>query len=179
MMVSLIPAERLELLAALARSTHLIPGAAAEVGVFHGGSAEVLAAAMPERVLHLFDTFTGLPEPRPLDGPHCSKGRFVGSVAEVRKRVPSAIIHPGKLHWATDVPPGPYAFVHIDVDLFESTMDALLQFYPLVLPGGIIVVDDYAGQPTPGATKAVDAFMEDVRETLVMAECGGCWFRKE
>lgn len=178
MKASLIPKERLELLAKLALRVHLLPGAAAEVGVFRGGSAEVLAKVMPGRPFHLFDTFKGLPYPHSIDGAACRPGRFIGSVQEVQRRVPAGIIHMGKLHADSSVPPGPYAFVHIDVDLFASTFDALLLFYPLVLPGGIIVVDDYDGPHTPGATRAVDMFMRNAPEELVRPPEGGCWLKR-
>ncbi len=179
MSVSLIPKERLALLAELAHRTHLVPGIVAEIGVYRGGSAEVLAAAMPGRPLHLYDTFEGLPEPGEDDGPTCTAGRFKGTMAEVQRRVPDAILHAGKLDVESRVPQLPHAFVHIDVDLFTSTLDALIVFYPLVLPGGIIMVDDYGCEHTPGATRAVDAFMEHAPEELVLPDEGGAWFRRK
>lgn len=177
--VSLVPQARLEQLAELARSVD-VPGAVAEIGVYRGGSAELLARALPDRELHLFDTFEGLPKPGPLDGPHCKRGRFDAPAAEVLRRVPRAIIHQGRVHSAsTHIPRIPYAFVHVDVDLFVSTFDVLMQFYPLMIRGGILFVDDYGGEPTPGATKAVDVFMRCTPENLVAGVAGGAWFRRE
>ena len=41
----------------------------------------------------------------------------------------------------------PWAFVHIDVDQYQSTYDSLAYFYPRMSAGGVIVNDDY-GAPS-------------------------------
>ena len=51
-----------------------------------------------------------------------------------------------------------FAFVNIDVDLYEATKVALELMYPRVVSGGVIAVDDYEG--FPGAKKAIDEFLE-------------------
>ncbi|HBH79257.1 MAG TPA: hypothetical protein DDY39_05465, partial [Nitrospira sp.] len=55
-----------------------------------------------------------------------------------------------------------FAFVHIDVDLYQPIMDSLKFFFPRLLPGGIIVVDDYGYSIFPGAKKAVDEFRSGI-----------------
>ena len=52
-----------------------------------------------------------------------------------------------------------FAFVHVDVDLYQPTLDSLKFFYPRLLPGGVIVVDDYGYSVFPGAKRAVDEFL--------------------
>jgi hypothetical protein len=48
------------------RATAQIPGEIAEVGVFRGASARLLRQyADPRKILHLCDTFEGLPDPNP------------------------------------------------------------------------------------------------------------------
>lgn len=37
----------------------------------------------------------------------------------------------------------PLAILRIDGDLYESTMDALANCYPRLVPGGICIIDDY------------------------------------
>lgn len=54
-----------------------------------------------------------------------------------------------------------FALVHIDVDLYQPTLDCLKFFFPRMLPGGIIVVDDYGYSVFPGAKRAVDEFLHD------------------
>lgn len=39
--------------------------------------------------------------------------------------------------------PKEIAFLHIDVDFYEATLSALEFFYDSVVPGGIIIIDDY------------------------------------
>ncbi len=41
------------------------PGEVAEVGVYQGGSAKLLAKILPNKEIHLFDTFTGMPPTDP------------------------------------------------------------------------------------------------------------------
>ena len=52
-----------------------------------------------------------------------------------------------------------FSFVHIDVDLYQPTLDSLKFFYPRLNSGGAIVIDDYGISQFPGARKAVDEFL--------------------
>jgi hypothetical protein len=51
-----------------------------------------------------------------------------------------------------------FAFVNIDVDLYEAVKSILEHVFPRVVRGGIILLDDYEG--FPGARKAVDEYLE-------------------
>jgi len=48
------------------------------------------------------------------------------------------------------------SFLHIDVDLYEATHACLNELYPLVVRGGVVVLDDYGA--FAGANKAIDEF---------------------
>jgi hypothetical protein len=50
------------------------------------------------------------------------------------------------------------ALLHFDLDLYEPTKYALDQLWDLVLPGGVVVFDEYALPPWGGETKAWDEF---------------------
>ncbi len=50
------------------------------------------------------------------------------------------------------------ALLHIDVDVYDASMCALEYLYERVVPGGIIVLDDYG--VVHGETKAVDKYFE-------------------
>jgi O-methyltransferase len=54
-----------------------------------------------------------------------------------------------------DEPGARYRFVHLDVDVYQPTRDSLDYFYPRLVPGGMIVCDDYGW---PGARKAIEEF---------------------
>lgn len=150
-----------------------LPGAAVECGVCAGGSAAVLwHAAGARRDLWLFDSFQGMPEPTLPDGGRAfaqyqaRKNWNKADVATVQRAlnavgVPSEMVHiiPG---WFKDTIPstapqiGLIAVLHLDGDFYESTMTALVHLYPLVVPGGVIIVDDYYSWM--GCKKAVDEY---------------------
>jgi len=55
-------------------------------------------------------------------------------------------------------PSARYRFVHIDVDLHDPTLASLEYFFPRVVSGGVIVIDDYGFPQWPGCKTATDAF---------------------
>ena len=46
-------------------------------------------------------------------------------------------------------------------------------FYPRLVPGGIVVCDDYGFPTCPGATSAVDEFLADKPEKMLSLASGG------
>lgn len=52
-----------------------------------------------------------------------------------------------------------YAFVNIDVDLYEPTRDSIEFFFPRMSSGGVVVCDDYNMSQFAGAKKAIDEFV--------------------
>jgi acyl-CoA synthetase (AMP-forming)/AMP-acid ligase II len=66
---------------------------------------------------------------------------------------------------------GPYAdrsfcFVHLDCVIYESYRQCLDFFYPRLVRGGIILIDEYHDPPWPGCTAAVDEFLAKTREPV-------------
>jgi hypothetical protein len=57
-----------------------------------------------------------------------------------------------------------FSYVHVDVDLYESTYAALTFFYPRLLPGGRIIAHDYS--QSEGVWRAVDEFLADKSESV-------------
>jgi O-methyltransferase len=55
------------------------------------------------------------------------------------------------------------ALLHLDVDLYESYRDCLMQLYDKVTPGGVIAFDEYMGTfeyiNAPGGRQAIDEFL--------------------
>ncbi len=49
-----------------------------------------------------------------------------------------------------------FSFVHLDVDLYESTLAGLEYFYPRLIPGGVILSHDYS--ILAGVKKAFEDF---------------------
>ncbi len=56
------------------------------------------------------------------------------------------------------------SLLHIDVDTFEPTKLCLGLLYPLVVKGGIIILDDYGA--FPGANKAIDSFFKSKKKKI-------------
>jgi hypothetical protein len=52
------------------------------------------------------------------------------------------------------------ALLNLDVDLYAPTRAALEHFAPLMVPGGIIVLDEYAVDTFGGESKAVDEYFQ-------------------
>jgi len=163
---------------------HQVPGSFVECGVWKGGSSAIMALAMKDagqhRPLHLFDSFEGLPEPGEKDGDQAaaySGGRKEGKLSsinlcragleEVRHFIVDKIGMPEKLAhfhvgWFQNTVPaeaasvGPIALLRLDGDWYDSTKICLENLYPLLSPGGIIILDDYFAWE--GCRKATDEY---------------------
>jgi hypothetical protein len=70
-----------------------------------------------------------------------------GKLSDVRRLLAGyrdVYIHPGLFpDTAADLGDFRFSFVHLDLDLPEPTRAALEYFHPRMLPGGIIIADDY------------------------------------
>lgn len=72
-----------------------------------------------------------------------------------------------------------FSFVHIDVDLYEPTLDSLEFFWPRLVNGGFIVVDDYGSSQFPGATKATNEFLDKANPSFFYkVPMGACFIVK-
>ena len=57
-----------------------------------------------------------------------------------------------------------YAFVHIDVDFYQSTLDCCGYFYTRLTPGGILLFDEYGWPSAHGEKVAADEYFADKPE---------------
>jgi hypothetical protein len=138
---------------ACVRAARERPGAMAEAGVFKGGSARLICENKVEAELHLFDIFDGFQE-EPVTGARSDVrdhfGRAHGNQAEVERLLSpygGVHIHPGLFPASTaGLKNLAFSFVHLDLDLVEPTRSALQYFHPRLVPGGILIGDDY-GDP--------------------------------
>ena len=133
-----------------------LEGDMAEVGVGDGGSSRLIAKAKGPRPLHLFDTFRGLPNPCELDGHHFEHGMFASQHSTVRDLFANdgmVIIHAGLFAETCDnVSERRFSFVHLDGDLYDTTLQALDFFYPRLVRQGIILIHDIN---CPGVQRAI------------------------
>ncbi len=168
-----------------------IAGSLVECGTWRGGACGMMALAhqtsgRPNRSIHLFDSFAGLPEPvAEKDGNAAMRyagGRATGALRSIRKCVASreeserllgeiigyprelTVFHVG---WFEETIPVAVesveriALLRIDGDWYESTRVCLAHLYPLVSSGGIVVVDDYGRWK--GCRTAVDEFLSGTK----------------
>jgi len=156
-------------LLACARAAAPLGSAMAEAGVLMGGSALLIAMAKGAAPLHLFDVFETLQDSSaPATALSAHFGAVHGTLAVVKNLLsPFAGIafHPG-IFPASAMELGDirFAFVHLDLDLPEGTRAALEFFYPRLLPGGILLGDDYAD---PGVREVFEEFFGGRPETLI------------
>lgn len=161
-----------------------IPGAFAEVGVYRGASCTVIHALAPGRKLYLFDTFEGFPEKdlkgwEHKGGVHWSKETFTTSVDFVRKRLGDTRNVEFRKGYFPDTAKGleneRFAFVNLDVDLYNPTLAGLEFFYPRLSRGGYIFVHDYNNPAADrGVSKSLGLFFKDKVEQMVeLPDVGG------
>ena len=172
-MESLLGNLRKEKLSIYANLSNYLSGNIAEVGVFKGGSAEIIAKTKQEsKKLFLFDTFEGLPEVDKKDN-FCKKGDFSNTSYESVKKnfecYKNVYVYKGVFpkQNSEHVDKETFSLVHIDVDIYQSYKDCLEFFYPRMVHGGIIVLDDYDHEHCKGAKLATDEFLQGKNEKLI------------
>ena len=68
-----------------------------------------------------------------------------------------------------------FSFVHIDVDLYQPTYDAINFFFNRLEKGGVIICDDYNCSDFPGAKLAIDKYLKNIKVNLFYEiPLGGC-----
>jgi hypothetical protein len=158
-----------------ARQGACVPGHFAEVGVYRGGTARLLAELRGSKTLFLFDTFTGMPETGKAD--FVQIGDFADTSFEGVKRfvgISDSIRYlPGYFpETAEPIRDETFSLVHIDVDRAESATDCCAFFYSRLARGGILLFDDYGHAACAALTTAVDHFFADKPEAVIYLPTG-------
>jgi O-methyltransferase len=171
----------LAMIHSLASAQRRIEGEYAEVGVYRGGSAKMICAAKDNKPLHLFDTFSGIPSTRKSLDVQFKSHMFDADIATVTKRLrpyDGVRIYPGHFPiTASPLKKTVFSFVHLGVDIYQSTIDALEFFYPRLATFGIILSHDYSS--AAGVRKAFDDFLKDRREILIRLPMSQCMVIKQ
>ena len=173
-----------------------VPGDFAELGVYKGESARIIHRMDSSRRFHLFDTFEGFKQEdlqhETGEAATYTTRNFADTSLELARRTiggnENLVFHPG---WfpesavssqqsagasspeppppieGVDIEVGAFALVNLDADLYNPTRAGLEYFYPLLSPGGVIIVHDYNFK-WPGIKKAVDEFAKKISGTIVM-----------
>jgi hypothetical protein len=169
--------ENLKLARDTLKNTTLSTAAIVECGTWRGG----MAAALVEiggaaRDYYFFDSFDGLPTARPIDGAaalawqantedvgyHNNCTASLAEFNEVISRAGPARIKAVKGLFEQTFPTVgafPIAVLRLDADWYASMTECLAKFWDMVLPGGVILIDDYG--VWDGCTKAVHDFLSE------------------
>ncbi|MDH2391136.1 TylF/MycF/NovP-related O-methyltransferase [Streptomyces sp. HNM0663] len=172
---------------------HRIPGDVVECGVWRGGSMMAVARTLLEaddtsRHLHLYDTFEGMSEPSDHDRRHDGRSaaemlaaspRSSGvwayaSLEDVQQAMgktdyPTELIHYHRGKVEDTIPkhvPDRISVLRLDTDWFESTRHELAHLWPRLVPGGVLLLDDYGWWE--GARRAVDQWLEESGVPLLL-----------
>ena len=161
---TLVDTTRCYMLYQFARQAMLLPGNAAEVGVYKGGTARLIGKTLAGtgKTLHLFDTFAGMPGTDAARDHH-KQGDFadssMGLVEANLVGIEKLAFHQGFFpETAKGLEAERFCFVHVDVDIHQSAAAACEFFYPRLERGGVLVFDDYGLPSCPGLKLAVDDF---------------------
>lgn len=142
-----------------------------EVGVWRGGTAGIMSQQLSNlkstAILYLADTFSGVAKAGAKDsfytgGEHSDTSQYI--VEDVLKNK-SKYTHYKILKGifpedtADKIPAGEhFGLCHIDVDVYDSAKDILEWVWNKLIPGGVVVFDDYGFHSCTGVTKLVEEY---------------------
>jgi hypothetical protein len=165
---TLIDKSRLSILSELVKQYSDLP--IAEVGVYKGGSA-YLINSITKGLVFCIDTFEGMPETDKSIDWH-NKGDFADTsyedVSQFLSKFENCKVIKSNFNDAKHLLDGhTFGMVHLDVDIYSSTMDCLNYFYDKMVVGGVILLDDFKFETTHGCPKAVWEFLADKPEICI------------
>jgi O-methyltransferase len=176
---------------------HDVPGDLMETGVWRGGAtifmrAILKAHGVTDRCVWVADSFEGLPPPNPSRYPNDAGDRHhaIKYLAVSLDQVKANFERYGLLDdqvrflkgWFRDtLPTAPVtrlAVLRLDGDMYESTMDALVNLYPKLARGGYLIVDDFGA--IPGCRQAVHDYRErnGIRDEILPIDWTGVYWRR-
>jgi predicted O-methyltransferase YrrM len=168
-----------------------VDGDVVECGVWRGGVSIMMAAVLKlchsSKRLFCFDTFEGMDEQvkkeaeqglAPVDWAgsfHADYVRSLSGLENVKNNFLNCELLDDNLVFikgdvlqtledSTNVPEK-IALLRLDTDLYDSTKRELEILYPRLVPGGILIIDDYGAWP--GCKKATDEYFADKRKPFM------------
>ncbi len=177
---------------------HQIDGAMVECGVWRGGAMQAVAYALEKggdtsRELYLYDTFEGMTPPTAEDvrfdgesaakrlASHPKEGSAIwasASLEDVKAGFATVPYPADRVHFIkgpveSTIPeqaPQKIALLRLDTDWYESTAHELTHLYSRLVPGGVLILDDYDWWQ--GARQATDEFLKRTGEELLLIRTG-------
>lgn len=174
-----------------------IEGDFIETGVWKGGTCIYMRALLKEykikdKIVWVADSFEGLPKPNEELYP-ADKGDNLYSFEELSISLDSVKSNFMKYDllddqvkflkgWFKDtLPSAPIeklSLLRLDGDMYESTMDALINLYPKLQKGGFIIIDDYGC--IPACRKAVSDYRDkhNIANEIIPIDWTGAYWQK-
>lgn len=150
-------------------------GAVVEFGCYVGTTSlfmrRLLDAYQFSGEFHVYDSFEGLPEKTTEDLSIMGEQFIAGELHATKKQLlmnfRKSNLTPPIIHktWFSHVPeksiPSDIMFAFLDGDYFESIRDSLALVTHRLVPGAVLIVDDYSNAALPGVALAVDQWRRD------------------
>ena len=166
-----------------------IKGSMVECGAWRGGSMMAAALVLQRYQkrdidLYLYDTFEGMPPPDSNDVD--SRGKAAATqlseaprskdsmiwayspIEDVQKNLARTGYDASRLHFIkgkveetlpAQAPEGPISLLRLDTDWYASTKHELEHLYPKLVPGGVLILDDYGWWK--GSRQAFDEYARE------------------
>ena len=175
-----------------------IPGDLIETGVWRGGTVIFMrgilkAFDVADRIVWAADSFDGLPMPNKekyeadKDDVFYTFDELKISLDIVKKNFEKYGLLDDKVKflkgWFKDtLPSAPIeklAVLRLDGDMYESTMDGLINLYPKLSPGGYIIIDDWGS--VKGCQMAVLDYRKKhgINEEIIPIDYDGVYWKKQ
>ena len=173
---------------------HNIHGDIVECGVWKGGSMMSVALALQhfgrmDKDIWLYDTFEGMSQPTPSDLDYGGRSALesiqrqglksfnemcFAPLDEVKQNMLSTNYPSQKIHFIKGkveetIPehlPSQISILRLDTDWYESTYHELEHLFPLLSPGGVLIIDDYGHWK--GAKEAVDSYLKKYQVQILL-----------
>lgn len=177
-----------------------IPGDCIETGVWRGGATIFMRAILKAygdttRKVWVADCFAGVPPPNVTKYPadhisplHTESYYYLAVPIEQVKRnfdkfglLDNQVVFLKGL-FSDTLPTAPIkelSLLRLDGDLYESTMDALVNLYPKLSVGGFIIIDDFGGNPN--CVQAVHDYrrQHNITDPILWIDNLGVYWKKQ
>lgn len=174
-----------------------IPGSVVECGVWRGGSMHAVARTLDatgvhDRELYLFDPYEGMTQPGEKDVRHDGKSASAmlqaagrdsrvwayASLPDVKGAFRSVPYPDDRVHFVAgpveetipDQAPEQISILRLDTDWYGSTSHELKHLYDRLVPGGVLMLDDYGWWQ--GSRTATDEFLDRTGARLLLVRMG-------
>ena len=175
-----------------------VEGDLIETGVWRGGTVILMRAILKafqvtDRIVWAADSFEGLPKPDPekyradKDDKFYTFNELKVSLEMVKENFKKYDLLDEQVQflkgWFKDtLPAAPIkklAVLRLDGDMYESTMDALVNLYPKLSAGGYIIIDDWGS--VEGCRLAVQDYRKEnnIVEDIIPIDSDGVYWQKQ